>query len=770
MALFCIRRYGEEAGQEAEAEDRARVLLQRLQHQARARQQQKQREAPPQGREGPGGAGLSPAGQPGEGKGKGKRESESEEQPGAHRQKKRKTKPEPRSSSEERAGTEEAADGSSRTEKKANRRKSKVQRERTEADSEEDIKQQDNRNSFKNKSNKRRKADEETEGDETEKKESSEKAEGSKTTEEELPLVASGEGANAPSSMMILGDYDAKPVQKVTSLTEFWLWIGKECFLEVYFTYGVVTFSFPSPQVQPFLPQWLAEPKRVQKRIRDNLCPVRDVPGIHPQLLKKLQRNGIDSFFPVQAEVIPAILQSAANGYLLGRGGYRPKDICVSAPTGSGKTLSFVIPIVQVLLDRVVCHVRALVVLPTKELAQQVSKVFNIYTDGTGLKVVLITGQKSFAKEQEMLVEKKVTGYCSLADIVVATPGRLTDHINQTPGFSLTQLRFLVVDEADRMIDDMHQNCLNQIVKAAFQGENYSGSNMLFQRTKPGPLTAARNIYQNKALGVKLLCPILKAQFLCAVSFSSSSPQIPLQKLLFSATLTQDPEKLQQLDLFQPRLFTSVYSEKNRDGTETEQDTNNKYTLPEGLSQCYVPCDLNSKPLLLLYFMLKMNFTRVLCFTNSREASHRLFLLVQAFGGIPVAEFSSRLTPNERKRTMKEFEQGKIQLLISTDATARGIDVKRVNYVINYDAPQFIRTYVHRVGRTARAGEAGVAFSLVLRIQERRFLRMLRDAGIRDIKKHPVKGNSLKPLVQQYEGALCKLEKTVKSERAQKRA
>ncbi|NXM94360.1 DDX51 helicase, partial [Sylvia borin] len=489
-----------------------------------------------------------------------------------------------------------------------------------------------------------------------------------------------------------------------------------------------------SPQVQPFLPQWLAQPKRVQKCIKDNLCPISDVPGIHPRLLKKLQMNGIDSFFPVQAEVIPAILQSASNGYLLGRGGYRPKDICVSAPTGSGKTLAFVIPIVQVLLDRVVCHVRALVVLPTKELAQQVSKVFNVYTDGTGLKVALITGQKSFAKEQEMLVQKRVTGYCSLADIVVATPGRLTDHINQTPGFSLTQLRFLIVDEADRMIDDMHQDCLNQIVRAAFQGENDSGSNMLFQRTKPGPITAA----------------------------SSCCPQIPLQKLLFSATLTQDPEKLQRLDLFQPRLFTSVYSEQNRDGTETAQDTNNKYTLPEELSQCYVPCDLNSKPLLLLYFMLKMRFTRVLCFTNSREASHRLFLLVQAFGGVTVAEFSSRLTPNERKRTMKEFEQGKIQLLISTDATARGIDVKGVNYVINYDTPQFIRTYIHRVGRTARAGEAGVAYSLVLRIQERRFLRMLRDAGIRDIKKHPVKGNALKPLVQQYEGALCKLEKTVK--------
>ncbi|XP_009462014.1 PREDICTED: ATP-dependent RNA helicase DDX51 [Nipponia nippon] len=652
---------------------------------------------------GPGAAGPSPGG--------GKRKRESGEQPGAQGQKRLKKKQRPRSSSEEGAGTEEAADGSTASKKKENRRKSKVPQERTEADSEEDINQQENRSSLTNESSKRKKKDEETEGAETRRKENSERAEGNQSTKEELSLAASEEETNPPpSSLVVLGDYDRKPVQKV----------------------------------QPFLPQWLAQPKLVQKRIKDNLVPIGEVPGIHPRLLKKLQMNGIESFFPVQAEVIPAILQSASNGYLMGQGGYRPKDICVSAPTGSGKTLSFVIPIVQVLLDRVVCQVRALVVLPTKELAQQVSKVFNIYTDGTGLKVVLITGQKSFAKEQEMLVQKKVTGYCSLADIIVATPGRLTDHISQTPGFSLTQLRFLIIDEADRMIDDMHQNCLNQIVKAAFQVENGSGSNVLFQRTKPGPITAA----------------------------SSYCPQIPLQKLLFSATLTQDPEKLQQLDLFQPRLFTSAYSEKNTlgDGTETEQDTNKKYTLPEGLSQCYVPCDLNSKPLLLLHFMLTMKFTRVLCFTNSREASHRLFLLVQAFGGVTVAEFSSRLPPNERQRTMKEFEQGKIQLLISTDATARGIDVKGVNYVINYDAPQFIRTYVHRVGRTARAGKAGVAFSLVLRIQERRFLRMLKDAGIQDIKKHPVKGNSLKPLVQQYEEALRKLEKTVKSERAQKRA
>uniref|UniRef100_U3ICX4 ATP-dependent RNA helicase n=1 Tax=Anas platyrhynchos platyrhynchos TaxID=8840 RepID=U3ICX4_ANAPP len=627
FVLGCFRYAAEEEEEAgAEAQERARVLLERLREQARARQLRRQRDERPRG------AGGEPA-----------------------------------------AGGEAPSPGSERR----GRRREAAERA---------------------------KRNDETERAES-KKARSEGAEGNQSTKEELPGAASGEEATPPpSSLVVLGDYDRKPVQ-------------------------------------PFLPQWLAQPKLLQKRIKENLIPVGDVPGIHPKLLKKLQMNGIESFFPVQAEVIPAVLQSASNGYLMGQGGYRPKDICVSAPTGSGKTLSFVIPIVQVLLDRVVCQVRALVVLPTKELAQQVSKVFNIYTDGTGLKVVSITGQKSFAKEQEMLVQKKVTGYCSLADIIVATPGRLADHISKTPGFNLTQLRFLIIDEADRMIDDMHQNWLNQVVKAAFQAENDSGSSMLFQRTKPGPVTAASCCY----------------------------PQIPLQKLLFSATLTQDPEKLQQLGLFQPRLFTSVYSEKKtlRNGTEIEQDAEEKYTLPEGLSQCYVPCNLNSKPLLLLHFMLTMKFTRVLCFTNSREASHRLFLLIQAFGGITVAEFSSRLPPSERQRTIKEFEQGKIQLLISTDATARGIDIKGVNCVINYDAPQFIRTYIHRIGRTARAGNVGLAFSMVLRIQERRFLRMLKDAGIPDIQKHLVKGKLLTPLVQQYEEALSKLEKTVKQRLAE---
>ncbi|XP_044943557.1 ATP-dependent RNA helicase DDX51 [Mustela putorius furo] len=441
-----------------------------------------------------------------------------------------------------------------------------------------------------------------------------------------------------------------------------------------------------------------------------------------------------------QAAVIPALLESTADGFLVARGGYRPRDLCVSAPTGSGKTLAFVIPVVQALLGRAICQVRALVVLPTKELAQQVCKVFNIYTDATPLRVALITGQKSLVKEQESLVQKTADGFRCLADVVVATPGRLVDHIDQTPGFSLLHLRFLVIDEADRMIDSMHQSWLPRVVEAAFPSDGAKDPFVLLQRRQPQAPTAA----------------------------SISCPQMPLQKLLFSATLTQNPEKLQQLGLHQPWLFSTGLARRDPGDSDADRDSGGKYAFPAGLSHHYVPCSLRTKPLAILHLILEKNFSRVLCFTNSRENSHRLFLLVQAFGGVTAAEFSSRCGPGQRKAVLKQFEQGKIQLLISTDATARGIDVQGVQLVVNYDAPQYLRTYVHRVGRTARAGRTGQAFTLLLKVQERRFLRMLAEAGVPDMTRQDIPSELLQPLVPRYEEALSQLERAVKEERRQK--
>ncbi|GLD74954.1 ATP-dependent RNA helicase DDX51, partial [Lates japonicus] len=191
---------------------------------------------------------------------------------------------------------------------------------------------------------------------------------------------------------------------------------------------------------------------------------------------------------------------------------------------------------------------------------------------------------------------------------------------------------------------------------------------------------------------------------------------MPLQKLLFSATLTQNPEKLQQLGLHQPRLFSSIHSHSNTTPAAPTQKQD-RFDFPQGLTEYYVPCTLSKKPLLILHFILRMKLSPILCFTNSRETAHRLFVLLQLFGGIHAAEFSSRLSPGERKRTLKEFEQGKIQLLISTDAAARGIDINGVKCVVNYDAPQYIRTYIHRIGRTARGGKAGLAFTFLLGVQ-----------------------------------------------------
>lgn len=492
-------------------------------------------------------------------------------------------------------------------------------------------------------------------------------------------------------------------------------------------------------KVHRMLPHWLAQPDLIQRDIRNNLVAISQVQGISSGMLKKLQDNGVHSFFPVQAEVVPAVLGCVRQGLLVGRGGYRPRDICVSAPTGSGKTLAFVVPLVQALSERVVCEVRALVVLPTKELAQQVCKVFAAYAEGMGLKVVMVGGHKSFAAEQASLTEQRGGKWRSLADIVVATPGRLVDHINKTPGFRLELLRFLVIDEADRMIDSMHHSWLGQVAKAVFKAGSGSESSSVFKRSEPTHITAA----------------------------SLSPPQMPLQKLLFSATLTMNPEKLQQLGLHQPRLFSSTRGGPGPTPIPGPASalTQERFHFPEGLTEYYVPCTLSKKPLLILHHVLHMKFYPLLCFTNSRQAAHRLYLLVKLFGGVEVAEFSSRLSSAERKHTLRDFLQGKIQLLICTDAAARGIDIDGIKCVVNYDAPQYLRTYIHRIGRTARAGKAGVAFTFLLDVQRANFLKMVKEAGSAGIQKHAVKHQLLKNMAARYELTLVELASAIKDEK-----
>lgn len=518
--------------------------------------------------------------------------------------------------------------------------------------------------------------------------------------------------------------------------------------------------------VKRVLPDWLAHPSIIQAELKrrkqttqDDTVEDTDMKILDTDLQQRLHGNGIHRFFPVQRQFIPVLIKDMKSGIFGGHSGLRPRDICVSAPTGSGKTLAFVLPIVQALKDRVVPHIRAVVVLPVRDLAEQVFTVFRQYCAGTSLKVGLVVGRKTLAVEQATLVKKREHLYHSLVDILVATPGRLVDHINSTPGFDLSHLRFLVIDEADRMMEDIKQDWLATVETAAFTAAPLAYFPL--SRTQPGPLTIA----------------------------SAQCSQLPLQKLLFSATLSHNPEKLQQLNLFMPRLLTSIVSEtqphvepdmqenkekeEKKEGGAVEESTKpeggsfvGKYTTPEGLTEYFVESSAAEKPLVVLHFLHNLKFRHVLCFTNSVESTHRLYLLAKMFGDIKVCEFSSRLQGERRKKILKKFSSGKIDLLVCSDAMARGMDVENVKCVISYDHPPYIKTYIHRVGRTARAGRAGTSISLLEKKEIFHFKQMMREAGkwsrIREMK---VGRQALRPLVEPFQQALGKLPTILKGEK-----
>lgn len=487
-------------------------------------------------------------------------------------------------------------------------------------------------------------------------------------------------------------------------------------------------------EVKRVLPQWLTEPTFVKVCLHDKKDSLDAIPQLDGSLIDKLKRNGIRYFFPVQREVIPVLLESVRYGFTMAPGCYRPNDLCVSAPTGSGKTLAFVLPIVHALQHRSCCQIRALVVLPVKDLAQQVFQVFQTYCKGTKLKVVLcVSGNRQFVKEQESMVRFACTGYQTLADIIVATPGRLVDHIEKTPGFSLTHLRFLVLDEADRSMEDIKHNWLDQVNKAVYG--NQPG---------PGPLTPA-NVTMFRQ---------------------------PFQKLLFSATLSQNPEKLQQLGLFQPKLFTSVVT-NNSAGvgsssvdliSQKEGEFVGKYTTPHELTEQFIECSPAIKPLLMLYFLHKLCFRQVLCFVNTQESAHRLYLLLQQFGGLRVHGCYRQVQLQRRNHIMKKLSAGKVDVVVCSDLFARGMDVENVRYVISYDPPPYIKTYIHRVGRTARAGKPGTAITFLQKKEIHYFKNMLKNAGKTSVKETKIRPSQLRDLEGDYKIALSKLAEVLELE------
>ncbi|EDV29576.1 uncharacterized protein TRIADDRAFT_52102 [Trichoplax adhaerens] len=401
-----------------------------------------------------------------------------------------------------------------------------------------------------------------------------------------------------------------------------------------------------STPLSPNFPQWIAKPNYINSHDK---IKIDQVSYLQKFILKKLKKQGMSHLFPVQSTIIPTILKDYQHFGLCTP--LPVHDICVSAPTGSGKTLVYVLPIIQVLMRRSVMLLRALILVPTADLAYQVKKVFEQFNEGSGLKIATAIGQRNFKIEQGELID--ALGGRSNVDILIATPGRLIDHINMTKHFTLEHLRFLVLDEADKLLISSHHQLIMSALKACYKAEQSQiiPPNKFILHTTPRdpPIPSIVSKYCNNKL--------------------------PLQKLLFSATLTYDPEKLAPLELFSPLLYQISDQKSNLSTNEIDY-----YVTPAELTEYYIICEPGEKPLTIIHFMQALKHLRVLCFTNSKESTKRLSLLLSIFGDIRVATLSSEVPRKDRKRIIKQFSSGEIDLLICSDTVARGIDIEKAKF------------------------------------------------------------------------------------------
>ena len=424
------------------------------------------------------------------------------------------------------------------------------------------------------------------------------------------------------------------------------------------------------PLVLRKLPLWMENPTLVEMDIKENSIPVSELAVTLPNLIQRnLQKMKIVKFFPVQYHVIPNILSTVHGPLLSEPSGKRPKDICVNAPTGSGKTLAYAIPIVTAIMNRVVCHIRALIVVPSRDLALQVRAVLMDVAKGTGITVVTITGQSSIEKEQTELTNMSSIPISSRADIVVATPGRLVDHMTLTRHFCLGHLRFLVIDEVDRLLDQSFQDWIAKLFDFISKGGEHQKPLSLYSCLTAGD-TFPHAISDSK-FDIFIPIPCSSLPF-----HSVTSTHCSVQKLLFSATIPQNPEKLALLKLHTPKLFTTAVIQE----CSNDQVSNytGRFALPSTLKEYSIVCPAKYKPLAVIHVIENDNLNRVLCFTSSKDSTHRLCLLLKHYGISRVAEFSAGLPQKKRKFILSEFSSGNINMLVCSDAMSRGMDVDKV--------------------------------------------------------------------------------------------
>ena len=340
--------------------------------------------------------------------------------------------------------------------------------------------------------------------------------------------------------------------------------------------------------------------------------------GITPLILKSIEEKGYEEPTPIQAQAIPMLLMG--------------KDVLGSAQTGTGKTAAFAVPILQKIYEEKQQNKRhkisALILAPTRELANQIAQSFQVYGKRTGLKHIAIFGGVSINKQQQAIHRG--------VDIVIATPGRLLDLLHRHI-IKLNDIKYLVLDEADRMLDMGFIVDIKKIIK-----------------------------------------------------------YIPIdrQTMLFSATMPKAIE----------HLAKEILNDHTRITVSPVTETIDQ------ISQRIYHVNKKQKTALLLHLINELQIDSALVFTRTKHGADRLQKEIMK-SSIHVETIHGNKSQNARERALANFKKGKTNILVATDVASRGIDIKKLSFVINYDLPEDGETYIHRIGRTGRAGLSGVALS-----------------------------------------------------------
>lgn len=529
-------------------------------------------------------------------------------------------------------------------------------------------------------------------------------------------------------------------------------------------------------------------------------------------------------------------------------------DVCVSAATGSGKTLAYLLPMIESMRHRVVTQLRGVVVVPTRELVVQAREAAELCAVGSGLKIGTAMGSHAFGVEQDMLVKKgrrydsiasaelrdrakrrladgwaaedddcedildvlpgHVPQYESKVDILICTPGRLVEHLHHTKGFSLNNVDWLVIDEADRLLDQSFQDWAETVM------------NSLEVQKTPDQMSPRERI----------------------ISHLRYLPQKRnVRKVILSATMTRDLSKLEALRLRRPKLVVVEGAESA--GGRVDGDV---FELPDSLYECAIPVgDGSRKPL----FLLRLLQTRilpdlpdaavpsygeqmdedsksdtspddsesasstdtesssdeesddssasseeesdssssdsdsesdaqsassdtlggesagekrptataptsvepvsnVLIFTHNNENANRLSRLLGLLHPLYAAvtgTLTKSSTSSSSRKLLRAFSAGKLRILIASDRASRGLDLRHLAHIVNYDMATSVTSYVHRVGRTARAGNDGTAWTLFTRSEAGWFWNVVaRGEAVRRSDGAKVERMKLEDAVSQY--------------------